>query len=591
MNTVTPVIQSDGVIGPSAEMGAVFNQPRGYNHSSAGSFRISSAASFRNKRTGPSPAAIREAAEEIDRAESRRGQERRNTLDAKATPLNWHSIHPHGKFRQRWDIFNVVLILYSSLVIPFRLGFAYTPQFALLVLDYMVDGCFGIDIVFNFCTGLEMKDKSITYDKKKIFMAYITGWFWIDFISFFPWEVFAASQDRQESTLPQLFKILRLPRLLRLLRMFRLLRVVRILNRLEYALSIQEGFRQLAFFLLTLVLLTHWFSCLFYYLGDVNRDNDNYWAVASAGDLHTSSLTKNYIAACVWSIMTLTTVGYGDISARNDGQRVLSILAMITGALFFAYGVSHIVSIVDEVRAETKKFKVQMDKFNSYMAARNLPDQLRGDIREFLHNIRKRQRASIRDEEALLGQLSMGLRSRVAMAINDQYLREMPFFLGADMNLTQELALNMESVFYSAYEDVMREGEEGDAMYFIVAGSVEILVGKALNRVAVLVEKQYFGEAALLMPEGNRKRTATVRTLVFSEFRLLRSEEFVRILADYPDTRQQIEKLAESRMQVLKRKSLSSSREAGGGKPKPSRMQSKVRKLSCICVKSPGCFL
>ena len=44
----------------------------------------------------------------------------------------------------------------------------------------------------------------------------------------------------------------------------------------------------------------------------------------------------------------------------------------------------------------------------------------------------------------------MGLRSRVAMAINDQYLREMPFFLGADMNLTQELALNMESVFYSA---------------------------------------------------------------------------------------------------------------------------------------------
>ena len=159
------------------------------------------------------------------------------------------------------------------------------------------------------------------------------------------------------------------------------------------------------------------------------------------------------------------------------------------------------------------------------------------------------------------------------------------------MNLTQELALNMESVFYSAYEDVMREGEEGDAMYFIVAGSVEILVGKALNRVAVLVEKQYFGEAALLMPEGNRKRTATVRTLVFSEFRLLRSEEFVRILADYPDTRQQIEKLAESRMQVLKRKSLSSSREAGGGKPKPSRMQSKVRKLSCICVKSPGCFL
>merc|ERR1711988_105872 len=143
-----------------------------------------------------------------------------------------------------------------------------------------------------------------------------------------------------------------------------------------------------------------------------------------------------------------------------------------------------------------------------------------GRYSRILHNIRRRHRASIQDEEVLLSNLSMGLRSRVAMAINDQYLREMPFFLGADVNLTQELALNMESVFYSAYEDVMRQGEDGDAMYFIVAGSVEILVGKVMNRVAVLVEKQYFGEAAL-MPEGNRKRTATVRTLVFSEFRIL----------------------------------------------------------------------
>jgi hypothetical protein len=224
-----------------------------------------------------------------------------------------------------------------------------------------VDGFFAIDIVFNFCTGLEMKDKTIDYDKKNIFVDYIKSWFWIDIISVFPWEVIL---EGQESDLPQLFKTLRLTRLTRLLRMFRLLRVVRIVHRLEYSLSIQEGFRHLGFFILTLVLLTHWFSCLFYYLGDVNRDNYNYWAVASAGDLHTSALVKNYIAACTWSIMTLTTVGYGDISARNEGQRVLSILAMLTGALFFAYGVSHIVSIIDEFRAETKKFKTQMDKYN-----------------------------------------------------------------------------------------------------------------------------------------------------------------------------------------------------------------------------------
>jgi CRP-like cAMP-binding protein len=97
----------------------------------------------------------------------------------------------------------------------------------------------------------------------------------------------------------------------------------------------------------------------------------------------------------------------------------------------------------------------------------------------------------------------MGLRSRVAVAINQQYLREMPFFLGADVNLTMELALVMESVFFSADECVMKEGDEGEEMYFIVAGTVEVVVnvkvgakaqegeqGLDEHRVAVLIEKQ-----------------------------------------------------------------------------------------------------
>ena len=146
----------------------------------------------------------------------------------------------------------------------------------------------------------------------------------------------------------------------------------------------------------------------------------------------------------------------------------------------------------------------------------------------------------------------MGLRSRIAMAINEQYLKEMPFFLGADVELTMELALRMESYYYAAYEDVIRAGEEGDEMFFIVAGACEVLIGSTEVRVAVLVEKQFFGESALLMPEGQRKRTATVRCLQFCEFRSLRTDHFLDILARFPKARQQIEQLSATRQAVLK---------------------------------------
>ena len=62
-------------------------------------------------------------------------------------------------------------------------------------------------------------------------------------------------------------------------------------------------------------------------------------------------------------------------------------------------------NIVEDMHAESKSFKTRMDKFNSYMAHRSLPQDLRGDIREFLHNIRRRQKSTIKDEDYLLAQV------------------------------------------------------------------------------------------------------------------------------------------------------------------------------------------
>jgi len=49
------------------------------------------------------------------------------------------------------------------------------------------------------------------------------------------------------------------------------------------------------------------------------------------------------------------------------------------------------------------------------------------------------------------------------------------------------------------------------------------------------------------MPKGARQRSATVRTLQFSEFRQLYSHDFLRIAEGYPDVRAQMNYLAKTR--------------------------------------------
>ena len=79
------------------------------------------------------------------------------------------------------------------------------------------------------------------------------------------------------------------------------------------------------------------------------------------------------------------------VAAKNTQQRYFGILAMIVGALYFAYGVTHIVNIVEELNQPERVFAQQLDKYNQYMQYRSLSKELKIDIREFLNNVHRRK--------------------------------------------------------------------------------------------------------------------------------------------------------------------------------------------------------
>lgn len=49
-----------------------------------------------------------------------------------------------------WDFFVGTLIVYSMVVIPWRISFGQDASGAMLIFDYIVDGVFGIDIALAF---------------------------------------------------------------------------------------------------------------------------------------------------------------------------------------------------------------------------------------------------------------------------------------------------------------------------------------------------------------------------------------------------------------------------------------------------------
>ena len=135
-----------------------------------------------------------------------------------------------------------------------------------------------------------------------------------------------------------------------------------------------------------------------------------------------------------------------------------------------------------------------MDDVNEYMSARELPLKLRVDIREFYHNTRESRESKLNSEQQILNEMSSKLRSKIALSINDQFLRKFPFFTGSDPNFLLELALNMRIIHFAPLEDVTVEGEIGHEMFFVFRGAVEVLKNNV--QIGILGENQYFGNDA-----------------------------------------------------------------------------------------------
>ncbi|DBA03753.1 TPA: hypothetical protein N0F65_004170 [Lagenidium giganteum] len=453
----------------------------------------------------------------------------RKQIEYEESNLPPYIISPHGKFRLRWDVLSVLLISYNAVLIPFQISFGETDD-GLENFQRFVDAFCISDIVVNFVSAYEENGR-IHADVRTIARRYLRTWFIFDLVSSFPIYVNPSNYSR----VPQLTRLFRL---FRLLRLFRMLAILRILNRLEYALLLRSTVSSLVKFTFLVCFTSHWLSCFFFL---ISADDDEGW-VAKMHMIDQSVYAK-YVTAFYWAIMTMTTVGFGDVHPWTTNERVFAIGAMVIGAWIFAYGITNVVAMVANLNAADTQFQLKMDELNDYMEARELPVQLRYEIREFFFNARVSAESKLMNEGKILAELSALLRSKIAFAINDTMLNKMPFFIGADHNFLMELALSMRMVCFPPMEEVILEGEIGEEMFFIFRGVVEVLKGDV--QLGLLTEKQYFGEMAIL--NQNCLRTATVRTLCFCELRMLTREKFLIALSHFPSMKQRIARIVEKR--------------------------------------------
>ena len=187
-------------------------------------------------------------------------------------------------------------------------------------------------------------------------------------------------------------------RLLRLLRLFRVPRHINVTSMFEKIEQSLESrgllfMMHCVYILIITTMFAHWSGCIWFYVGDISRlrfplKEDGkvqcWFAMVPEADLSPENWHRAWIWSMHYAMVTMTTVGYGDITPQNFYEVVvtlmLCLLSTIVTSVFMGIIMNHVASLYEDSQRRRSK----MSELAKYLKWRMVPKALRQAVRRYL---------------------------------------------------------------------------------------------------------------------------------------------------------------------------------------------------------------
>ncbi|XP_067144386.1 potassium voltage-gated channel protein eag-like isoform X1 [Centruroides vittatus] len=449
-----------------------------------------------------------------------------------------HILLHYCAFKAIWDWIILCLTFYTAIMVPYNVAYKNktSEDVSLLVLDSIVDVIFFIDIVLNFHTTFVGPGGEVVSDPKIIRMNYLKSWFIIDLLSCLPYDVFNAF-DHDEDGIGSLFSALKVVRLLRLGR------VVRKLDRyLEY------GAAMLILLLCFYMLVAHWLACIWYSIGRSDAENgytyswlwklanttQNYFKYNISEEKNQMELVGGpprgtmYVTALYFTMTCMTSVGFGNVAAETDNEKVFTICMMIIGALLYATIFGHVTTIIQQMTSATARYHEMLNNVREFMKLHEVPKALSERVMDYVVSTWAMSKGI--DTKKVLSYCPKDMTADICVHLNRKVFNEHPAFRLASDGCLRALAMYF-SMDHSAPGDLLyHTGESIDTLCFVVTGSLEVIQDDEV--VAILGKGDVFGDAFWKEPTIGQS-CANVRALTYCDLHAIKRDKLLEVLNFY----------------------------------------------------------
>jgi hypothetical protein len=190
-----------------------------------------------------------------------------------------------------------------------------------------------------------------------------------------------------------------------------------------------------------------------------------------------------------FTVTTITTVGYGDMSAwtRNERYesissnhifRIFAIILMLIGVCSYSFAIGSITNVLRNLDTKEAQFKERLGILDDIKEKSGIANEFYFRI---LKQLKYDHNKNANDQFKLLDDLPPNLKHELSFILHEEIIRKFPFFQNKAKGFISLLGPKLKPMKIAKGDYIYQEGDDIDEIYFLISGQVGFVLENELK--------------------------------------------------------------------------------------------------------------